>query len=254
MTENITTNVKPVAAKTKQTKTKEDFIDLDQKFSPHPLVLKAYKDADAMELFQEPQIGSPEIDNEARVFAASKASGSPLRHKITGLYRKRVGNKEYVVFHEHMATFDYFKNPVDHSRLLGKVEVPIIVKHFAINPSNIRSNQQQIEPSEQAAEIQGHETVYEYEFEASKPQLLKWRQTGVIDEYTRLYAWDEVKYSVGKFEDFMRLPFDDLILLARVGNKLTGIFKPEDMTKEILEMFRQTIKQEVQQQQQGLTK
>lgn len=234
-------------------KTKEDSIDLDQKFSPHPLIVKAYKDNDAMELFRELQVGGPAIDNENRVFSASKASGSPVRHKITGLYRKRVGNKEYIIFHEHLTTFDYFKNPVDHSRFLGKVDVPIIVKHFAINPATIRSNQQKITPTEQAAEVQGHNTVYEYEFEASKPQLVKWYKTGIIDEYTKLYAWDEVKYNVGKFDDFIGLPFEDLILLARVGNKLTGVFKPEDMTKEILEMFRQTIKQEIQQQQQGLT-
>lgn len=237
---------------TKQTK--EDLIDLNQQFSPHPLVLKAYKDKDAMQLYHQLQLGSPEIDNENRIFTASKASGSPIRHKITGLYRKKIGNKEYIVFHEHLATFDYFKNPVDHSRFVGKVEVPVIVRRFGINPATIRNNQQQVTPTEQAAEIEGHDTVYEYEFEAAKPQLVKWYKTGVIDDYTKLYAWDDVKYTVRKFDDFVRLPFDDLILLARVGNKLTGVFKPEDMTKEILEMFRQTIKQEVQQQQQGLTK
>lgn len=202
-----------------------------------------------MELYHQLQLGSPEIDNENRVFRASKASGSPIKHKITGVYRKKVGNKEYVVFHEHLATFDYFKNPVDHSRTLGKVEVPIIIRRFGINPATIRSNHQQVTPEEQAAEIEGHNTVYEYEFEATKPQLVKWYKEGVIDQYTKLYAWDEVKYSVSKFEDLIKLPFDDLILLARVGNKLTGVFKPEDMTKEILEMFRQTVKQEVQQQQ-----
>lgn len=237
-----------------KTKEKEDLIDLNQRFSPHPLVLKAYKDKNAMDLYHQLQLGSPEIDNENRVFSASNASGSPIRHKITGLYRKKIGNKEYIVFHETLITTDYFKNFVDHSRFVGKVEVPVIVRRFGINPATIRNNQQQLTPTEQAPEIQGHETVYEYEFEASKPQLVKWYKQGIIDDYTKLYAWDDVKYSVSKFDDLIRLPFDDLILLARVGNKLTGVFKPEDMTKEILEMFRQTIKQEVQQQQQGLTK
>jgi hypothetical protein len=247
---DMTANTKTLAKEKEKTK---DLIDLNKQFSPHPLVLKAYKEKDAMELYRTLQVGSPEIDNENRVFSASKASGSPIRHKITGLYRRKVGNKEYVIFHEHLATLDYFKNPVDHSRFVGKVEVPIITRHYAINPLTIRSDQQQIRPTEQAGEVQGHNTVYEYEFEAVKSQLEKWYRTGVIDENTKLYAWDDLKYSVRKFDDFIRLPFDDLILLARVGNKLTGIFKPEDMTKEILDMFRQTIKQEVQQQQKGLT-
>jgi len=79
--------------------TKEARIDLDRVYNPHELVTDAYKEADAEHLFFPHE---SRYVNEARIWRASKSQDPPAKiyHNIFALYRKKVGNKEYLLFHE----------------------------------------------------------------------------------------------------------------------------------------------------------
>jgi len=119
---------------------KEARIDLDRVWIPSELVTNAYKGANAMELFAFDRDSKSEYFNEARIWTAARASDPPAKigHNIFSLYRKKVGNKEYLLFHEKLWTHDYFQNILDWSRYLRVVAVPVIVRKRSINPAAIR--------------------------------------------------------------------------------------------------------------------
>lgn len=220
-------------------------IKLDEIKNPNPAILATYKEANAMELFWPHR---PEYKNEERIFLSSKASGKPVKHEITGIYRKQLpGGKEYVFFFEHLVTKDYFGNVVDHTRLVGRYEKPVIQHHFGLNQGSIKANSdinEMMKPEQHLPEVESTETVHEFEFEKIKPQLIKWHDDGIINNNTKLYAWaSNIKYSKPyTWKEWLELPMDDLVLLGKVGNKFTGILKTQDMTKEILDAFRNTAK------------
>lgn len=58
----------------KEQKAKQISIDLDQIFNPNPKLVKTYEDAKAAGLFAFDRDNKAEFLNEARVFAAARAS------------------------------------------------------------------------------------------------------------------------------------------------------------------------------------
>lgn len=223
-------------------------IDLDKiSYCPHPEVDRAYKENNAGHLhFME----IPAYRNEERVYLCSKASGKPIKHKITGLYRKELSDgKEYVFFHEAMVTHDYFGNIVDHTRLTGRYEKPIISKSYGIPVGKRMVSNTDVSKTMAAQELEvsvdHFEQVHEWEFQDIKPQLEEWYRKGVIDENTKLYAWvPPTKYAVNKFQDFIGLSMDDLILLSRAGTRFQGILKGQALTPEILDALREKLQAE----------
>lgn len=232
----IMTKAKPVLEDLK--------IELNKVWTPSELILNAYKAANAMDLFWPHK---SEYINEARIFTASDASDPPaaIKHNIFSLYRKQVGTKEFLIFHELLYTTDYFQNKLDWTRTLGKVEVPRIVKHKSINPAAIRNagGTGRISPSEGPPEIDSMEDVYLWEFQSVKNQLEQWHHQGVISPTAKFIAWiPPNKWSVRSFREFMDLSLPDLELIARLGSKVTSILGPEAMSKEILQELRETAK------------
>ena len=173
-----------------KSKQKQLSVSLDEIKNPHPAILKAYDDANARHLFFE---HIPVYVNEKSVFMAAKASKKPIKHEITGLYRKRINGKEYVCFHEEIIALDYFGNVVMHNRMVGRYELPIIGKVYGLNPGMIHGNSdinKMMEAQEREVSIDSIETIHEFEFEAIKPQLLKWKEQNIISDKTPLYVWD----------------------------------------------------------------
>ena len=78
-----------------------------------------------------------------------------------------------MIWHEHLSTFDYYKNPVDHTRFMGRWEKPQIITRFTI-PSTIRSDIGKLEANEMPPEVNGSEVIYDFEFNALKWQLAQW--------------------------------------------------------------------------------
>lgn len=229
------------------TETKEQIkVDLDQVYNPNPKLLQVYKEKNAMDLFTDFEALRPQYVNEDRLFKIAKMSGSPIKHHIGGIYRKAIDSKEYVLWHEHLSTFDYYKNPTDHTRFMGRYEIPNIVTRYTI-PATIRSDIGKLEAEELPAEINGYETQYEYEFNALKWQLCQWYEKDkIITDETRFYYWasDGTKYPVRSFDEFVNMNGDDLMLLGRSGNKLSGVFKSEERAA-MLESLRAQIKEEM---------
>lgn len=221
---------------------KEAKIDLDRVWTPHELVTNAYKEADAL-FFQH----ESRYINEARIWTASKASNPPAKigHNIFTLYRKRVGNREFLLFHEKLWTTDYFQNILDWSRYLGMVEIPVIVKKRGINVAAIRSDTDKVSPTDGPPEIHNLEKKYLWEFSKYKNQLEQWYKDGVISPDCHMYCWvDENKYKVTSFENFVSLPIEDLILLGKIGRRFEGVLKPGDYNS--IETLRSLVKEELQ--------
>jgi len=96
----MTTKVKQVQ------KQKPLRIDLDKIWNPHPEIIRAYKDGNALDLSFElghterSQYNSPAYNNEARLFKSAEAGKKGIKHKITSIHRVRKGVKEYAYFYE----------------------------------------------------------------------------------------------------------------------------------------------------------
>lgn len=224
----------------------KDSIDLNKIYNPHELVLDAYKKANAEHLFFPHE---SRYINENRVFIASNASDPPakIHQRIQSIYRKRVGKTEWLLLHNRLWSHDFFHNLVEWSRgPLGVVEVPVITRKRSINVAAMKSDDMRVSPYESEPEISRFDTVYLWEFEKYKDQLLRWRDEGIIPEDCHLYYWttDGIKYKVQKFEDFINLSGDDLILLGKVGHRFSGILKGGDA--QSVEALRTLLKEEIQ--------
>jgi hypothetical protein len=207
--------------------------------------LAAYTEKNAMNLFTDLEALRPQYVNEDRLFKIAKLSGAKIKHHIGGIYRKAVGSKEFVFWHEHLSTFDYYKNPVDHTRFMRRWEKPEIISRFTI-PSTIRSDIGKLEAKNMPPEVNGSEVQYDYEFSAIKGQLQEWYKNGIITDETRFYYWDNegVKNPVRSFDEFLNMSGGDLILLAKSKHKLSGVFKSEERAA-MLESLRAQIKEEM---------
>ncbi len=76
-------------------------INLDEVKNPHKDIEAAYKNANALHMWIDKDL-KPEYINEQRIFNATSALKKGIKHKITALYRKVVGKKEYVFFFKHL--------------------------------------------------------------------------------------------------------------------------------------------------------
>ena len=135
-------------------------INLDSlRYCPHYEVDKTYKENNAEDLHF---MHIPAYVNEERVYLCSKASKQPIKHKITGIYRKQVpGGKEYCFFHEAMVTKDYFGNIVEHTRLCGRYELPIIQKSYGIPQGRRLVSNTDITKTMEAQELEVYVNTFE---------------------------------------------------------------------------------------------
>jgi hypothetical protein len=207
-------------------------INLDQIFNPHPELVRTWKESGVQDQYFSFE-DNPECNNEKRIFLYANASKpkAEIRHKITSIYRKKEGEKEYCFFNEHLITHDIFHNPLDHTRTLGRYQLPHIVPILGYNPNSTPdvNNPAELGPQAMGAQIESVETVYEWEWEKIKPQLQEWYKKGIINDNTALHVWvGTKKYTVNSWDEFINLRIQDLVLLGRVGFDATGLFDSRD--------------------------
>lgn len=224
---------------------KQITIDLDKIFNPNPGLLKTYQDAKATQYWIDRDL-RPEYLNESRIFAAARASKKPIKHNIFSLHRKQVGSKEYCYFFDLMIAKDYFTNTVDHTRLIGKWERPVITQQYGIDVHSLRSTSQPESGPIGDPVVESIETVYDYEFSKIKDQLVKWKETGIIGDNAIFYVVIENrKYSAPySWEQWLNLSIQDLQLLGEHGRKFTGLMSAQD--PKTLQVLKETIQQEIQ--------
>jgi hypothetical protein len=72
-------------------------------------------------------------------------------------------------------THDLFQNPLDHTRTLGKYHLPNITSIVGMNPNTIPdpSHPAELGPGIISQQIDHVDTVYEWEWEKIRPQILK---------------------------------------------------------------------------------
>jgi hypothetical protein len=210
------------------------------------ILLAAYDKANARELFAGDRYTVPAFQNEKRIIVASKTSGKPISHNLFSCYRKKVGSKEYFFAFDHMITHEYFGSKIDHTRLIGKVDdVPTITASYSIHPDRIRSDSAMVTPERNPPTIESTHTEYLWEWEAIKPQLRKWYESGIIPETVNLYIQQGTDKR-GKFswDEWFNLSIDDLMLLSRYRDRL-GVFTAGEPMEEILSTLRQQLKREM---------
>jgi hypothetical protein len=212
------------------------------------LIITGVNSSVTSSLFKGNRYSIPEFKNEQPIFVASRSSKTPIKHNLFSCYRKKVGTKEYFFAFDLMITKDYFKNKIDHTRLIGRFEIPIIVSNYSISPSTIRSDTAMIEPVQSPPEIESTHEEYEWEFEKIKPQLLEWKEQNIINDKTNFYAvMGSDKYGKFTFEEFINLDISDLGLLGKFGNRVRGVWKPGEPMTEKLDTLREQLKQELRQ-------
>jgi hypothetical protein len=201
-------------------------INLDEVKNPHPKIKKVWQESGVQDDYP-PYADKANWNNEKRLFILGKSStaSSPARkihHKITSIYRKISGNKEYCFFFEHLWTKDLLGNYIDHTRELGRYEVPNIAITSAYDRNQ---DQSQLVLSTVSSQIVNVEMKYEWEFEQIKPQLQKWYDEGIIDENTQFTVWPRCtrKYTVNSWDEFINLSLQDLTLIGRVGPVAQGL-------------------------------
>jgi len=237
---------------TTKTKQRQLSINLNQIMNPNPKLVQTYKDAN-MKTFElgdgEGNYHKNEYTGEKRVFFASKASGTPIKHKIFSVYRKQVGNTSYVYFFDLMTTQDFYKNKVDFTRFCGRWEKPEIITRRAVNAHASQMDGAMVEPTDFPSEIDGFETVYEYPFDQVKEQLKKWWEDGTIPQTANFYAVmnnGSNKYGGFSFDEFINLDMSDLELLGKFGNRVKGVFATGDHDEK-LTALRTMLKEEMRQ-------
>jgi hypothetical protein len=226
-------------------------INLDEIKNPHPELVRTWKESGVEDQYM-PYSDNASMNNEKRLFLYANASKpkAEIKHRITALYRKKEGEKEYCFFNEHLMTHDLFHNPLDTTRTLGRYQLPKIVPIIGYNPDAVPDPSQpaQLGPQAMGAQIESVETVYEWEWEKIKPWLIQQRSKGLIDENTTYVAWvGTKKYTVNSWDEFISLRIQDLVLLGRVGFDATGLFdsRNKDMIADILAIVREKGKEQL---------
>ena len=172
-------------------------INLDEIKNPHPELVRTWKESGVEDQYM-PYEDSAAMNNEKRIFLYANA-GKPkaeIKHKITSIYRKKEGEKEYCFFNEHLMTHDIFHNQLDHTRTLGRYQLPNIVPIMGYNSDAVQDPSQpaQLGPQAMGAQIESVSTVYEWEWAKIKPQLEEWYKKGIIEDNRALTAWYEKIY------------------------------------------------------------
>lgn len=102
-----------------------------------------------------------------------------------------------------------------------------------------------MEAREKNAHVSGMEDYYEYTYPEIREQLIEWYKKGIIDDNTQLYAQIDTKYSVNRWNDFINMDLDDLVLMGRAGKRFESLLSGQPITKEILSALREKLKTEV---------
>lgn len=169
--------------KQKQTTKQQIKIDLDKDcISPRKELVDAYDKAGATDTWIDKDI-KPEYRNNLRIHAASKGSKNKISKKIFTLYRKRLANgTEWLIFHISLATKDHWGNTLTMPLLLGVLDVPQFNRTYSFDPYTKRTTSQaeDMAPTPSQPSIEGFETIYTYEWNSVKDQILAWRKDGTI--------------------------------------------------------------------------
>jgi hypothetical protein len=224
-----------------KTKTKLK-IDLDKPQNPNPLIVSTYEKYP--DLWSTVKIGdfylSAEWNGEKRFFDIvdnNEEDKHETLHTITAIYKRQVGERLVCWFNEHLQNFDWNSNPIDHTRTLGKFSLPRI--HNKMTRDN-KGNKQY------TPEIMDHTTIYEYDWEDLKEQLVQWHDKGMFDESIQYIVFDSngQKYSKPySYQEFFDLNMESLLLLGKYGRKLEGVVTdPNTAVALIKESLTQSIK------------
>jgi hypothetical protein len=114
---------------------------------------------------------------------------------------------------------------------IGRWSKPSFNRTYGINPGTIKPSvsAENMRPQPSEASIESHETVYDYPWTPKLVETLKeWMDAGIISPDCKFYAWGSIKYGVTNWEDFIGLPFEDLELLGKAGNRFDGIYTKGD--------------------------
>jgi hypothetical protein len=232
---------------TKQKQVQQIKIDLDKDcISPRKEIVDAYEKNGATNTWTDKDI-KPEYRANLRIHAASKGSGKPIVKKIFTLYRKRLANgTEWLIFHISLATKDTWGNTLSMPLLLGFYDLPQFNRTYSFDPYTKRttSGPEDMGPTPSAAFIDGYETIYTYEWNSVKDQILQWRKDGTIIDSAKFLVWTDKKYSVPSFEIWFNLSVDDNIMLNMAGNRFDALYNNGDAVS--LEKVKDIIRSELQ--------
>lgn len=207
-------------------------IDLEVQINPNPAIKQAYVNANCEKDYYPFWEERSEYVNESRIFLYAKASKQPIKHKITSIYRKKEQGREVVFFYEHLSTRDLFNNFVDHTRTVGRYELPHIEIDMGMDPNVDYDpmHPKQLGPSARGTEISSTEEIYQYDWKDLRPWLIEQEKKGLIDSNTQLTVWVGTRrYTVEDLYNFLNLDFDSLVLLGRTGFQASGIFNKEEL-------------------------
>ena len=222
-------------------------IDLDKDtISPRKEIVDAYEKAGANDIWTDRDI-KPEYRANLRIHAAAKGSGNKISKKIFTLYRKRLSNgSEWLIFHISIATKDHWGNSLMMPLLLGMYDIPTFNRTFSFDPyqKHTTSGPEDMGPTPSAAFVDGFETIYTYEWNSVKDQILAWRQDGIIVDSAKFIVWSDKKYSVPSFENWFNLSVDDNIMLNMAGSRFDALYDKGDPVS--LEKVKEIIRSELQ--------
>jgi len=162
-------------------------------------VLKAYKDNN-YDYFSR-----AEDDNEKIFFEKAKASQHEVDHQITQVFRLKNGKDEKMYYQETIRSKDYLNNPIDHSRVVGKYEMPNFITR--LDPQTGKAL---------PVEVNGHTTIYDLDFDKKRlDQLVK---EGSINENTNFVLITlGRRYGGFAYEEFVSNTFQELNDLGKYG-------------------------------------
>lgn len=101
-----------------------------------------------------------------------------------------------------------------------------------------------MKPKPSEAEIEGFETVYDYDFKDLVPTLKKYREDGTLSSECKFYAWTDHKFTVSSFDNFVGMPIDDHVLLNKAGERFDALYKPGD--PESLSKIKDIVRSELE--------
>ena len=163
---------------------------------PHPAVLKAYKENDF------PYVSRANEVNEAAFFEQAKLAKAHVRREITQIVRIKQGNHEWFTFNEHLTATNKLGNKIDHSRVVGKYEIPNFT--YQLNENGQRTTTQ----------IESKDTVYELRWkEDFTPAIEK----DVSDKVSLVVIADR-HWSGFTYQQFKEHSFEDLVTIAKFGS------------------------------------
>jgi hypothetical protein len=166
-------------------------------------------------------VPSAEVKAHAEFDGKNKDAENTKRH-IDTIYRIRVGG-----FKGHDEKMYFTETYVGHDHRGQKIS-KFVVNGKQAKPLG-RYEYDEISGTSRCIGIEEWETIYDYKFDPK--QIADMLDDGIIDAKTKFAVGSEGGRLYGGFEyeDFISLPFDDLIFLGKTGSRPTQ----EEKTKEI---------------------